>query len=235
MENNNLKIPSKQLEPLILAGCINNQSLFLKIKNYLDTNKQKDKSYFSDEKYQQIFNIICKWFDKFKKFPIADEFKVIIDKLKYDEEMKILLYSVVEKMYEYDATEITYDYLEEELINFIKENRVYEAMMLSQTDIDNGNFGAIANRMEEAIRVSFDKDLGISIKEVDEGFKRINRLNEEESLPTGYSHLDSILDGGWHAKELYCFSAIPGGGKCSRKDVKVKVKYRIDTETGKIL
>lgn len=209
----NLKIPSKLLEPLILSGCLNNISLFLKIKSYLDTSKEKEKSYFSDKNYQTVFNLFCKWYDKFKKFPLEKELKLLIEKIKGDEEWKFILNSIVSNMYLEDSEEITSEYLEEELINFIKEARVYEAFMKSQDDIDKRNFASIANRMEEAIRVSFDKDLGISIRNIDKAFKEIKKLNEEECLETGFSNLDSILDGGLHPKEIYCISAIPGGGK----------------------
>ena len=232
----NLKISSKLLEPLILSGSINNVSLFLKVKNYLNTNGQKGKSYFSDEKYQIVFNLLCKWYDKFKKFPSEKELKLLIEKIPNDDqEWKFILNSIVSNMYGENPESITPEYLEEELINFIKEARVYEAFMESQNDIDNRNFSAIANRMEDAIRVSFDKDLGRSIRDLDGAFKEINKLNNEECMETGYSNLDSILDGGLHPKEIYCVSAIPGGGKCQRKDVKIKVKYKIDTDTGEIL
>lgn len=210
----NLKIPSKLLEPLILLGCLNNVSLFLKVKPYLDTSSQKGKSYFSDNKYQTVFNLLCKWYDKFKKFPYEKELKLLIEKIKSDDqEWKFILNSIVTNMYNEDPEEITPEYLEEELINFIKESRVYEAFMESQSDIDTRNFSAIADRMEEAVRVSFDKDLGTSIRDIDKAFKEIQRLNEEECMETGYSNLDSLLDGGLRPKEIYCFASTPGVGK----------------------
>lgn len=210
--NKNLKLPSELLEPLILTGCLRNVSLFLKIKTYIDTNGKGNKSYFSDEKYQNIFNLFCKWFDKFKKFPSKKELKILIDRLNNDEEIKLLLNSIADKVYDYEE-EITYEYLEEELVNFIKENRIYEAIATSQIDIENNNYGAIVNRMEEAVRVTFDKNLGISIRDIDQAFNEIRKLNEEECLETGYPNLDSILDGGLHPKELYCFASTPGVGK----------------------
>jgi len=208
----NLHISSKLLEPLILSGCLNNVSLFLKVKSYLFTNK-KDKNYFSDEKNQRIFNLMSRWFDKFKTLPSKDELKIVIDKSKDDSEIKFLLNSIIDTMYEKNAKEINFEYLEEELINFIKENRVYEAMALAQADISTGNYGAIVNKMEEAVRVSFDKDLGISIRDIDAAMEKVNKLNDENCISTGFPNLDSILDGGFHPKETYNFSGIPGAGK----------------------
>jgi replicative DNA helicase len=207
----NLKIPSKLLEPMILAGCLRNASLFLKVKPYLFTSS-KNKNYFSDEKYQIVFNFISRWFDKFKTMPSKDELKIIVDKTKEDSEVKFLLNSIIDTMYD-NKEEINYDYLEEELVSFIKENRVYEAMAMAQADIDKGNFAAIVNKMEDAVRVSFDKDLGMSIRDVNQAFEKVNKLNNEVCISSGFPNLDSILDGGFHPKETYNFSGIPGAGK----------------------
>jgi replicative DNA helicase len=207
----NLKLPSKLLEPLILAGCLRNASLFLKVKSYLFTSS-RSKNYFSDEKYQNVFNLMCRWFDKFKSMPSKDELKILIDKTKEDSEVKFLLNSIVDAMFD-KKDEINYDYLEEELVSFIKENRVYEAMASAQFDIDKGNYGAIVNKMEDAVRVSFDKDLGNSIKDVGSAMEKVNRLNNESCISSGFPNLDSVLEGGFHSKEIYNFSGIPGAGK----------------------
>lgn len=234
----NLKIPTKLLEPLILAGCLRNPSLFLKIKTYLYTDYirlgRSGKSYFSDEKYQFIFNCLSRFYDRYKKFPSKEELKTITDKIVKDKDIKTLVFPIIDNAYDYKE-EITFEYLETELINFIKENRVYEAITKSQKDIDERNYGSIVNRMEDAVRVSFDKDLGVSIKDTKTIFDKIKKLDSENAISTGFSNFDDILDGGFHPKELVCIAATPGLGKCSIRSVKIIVKYKIDTETGEIL
>ena len=210
---NNLKIPSNLLEPMILAYSILDPSFFMKTKSYLDTNRQKGKSYFSDEKNQKVYNLISLIFDKYEKIPKKNTVLTIIDRLKEDPEVKFLMTTIVEKMYSATMDQIDEKYIEDETINFIKENNAYEAIMLGQEDIQNGNFGSLLTRMEEAVRVNFDKDLGLSIKDLDEAIKRIDNLNNEATFSTGFLNLDSVLDGGMHPKELYVVSAIPAGGK----------------------
>lgn len=234
--SNNLKLTSEELEPYIISHSINDVSFFLKIKKYLDTNSSKGKSYFNDEKLQKIFNIISKWYDKYAKFPTQKELRIINDKLhKDDNELRFLISSAVEKIYETKPSDIDNEFIEEETINFIKENNVYEAMMQSQIDIQEQNYSAIADRMKEAIAVNFDKDLGFSIREIEKGLSSLTELNEEYTISSGFPTLDEVLDGGWRGKEIYTFAAVPGIGKCCHKDVKVMVSYEIDEDTGEII
>jgi len=193
---------------------LNNVSYFLKIKPYIDTNGKKGKSFFNDEKYQLIFNIVCKWYDKFNTFPKRKELLVMSEKInKEDAELRLLTDSIINKVYDESPDEVNIEFVESETKSFIQENRMYEAMMLSQMDISEGNYGAIAERMKDAISVNFDKDLGLSIRDIDEGIETLNQLNDESTISTGFPSLDTALDGGWRGKEIYVFAATPGIGK----------------------
>lgn len=229
---NNLKIPTKRLETLILNYCRANSSFFLKVKEYLVT--KGNKSYFSDNKFQEVLNLYARFFDKFKKPPKKETLKAIFDrKYQDDEELKAYFFNILDVMFsniEYDS-----EYLEEEIKTFIQETRVYEAWFEGQSDVEKGDFGTLLNRVEEAVRVNFDRDLGTSIKDVDYMYDNIFKLMDEDVVDSGYSFLNSVIDGGFHNREIYCLSAIPGGFKCSHKDVKIKVRYQIDEETGEIV
>jgi len=208
----NLKLPTDILEPMILAYSRMNPSFFLKINKYLDTNGTR-KSYFNDEKNQRMFNIISKFYMKYKNFPKRTVLKAIIDKIEKDSEIKFLMLSIADKIYETSSNEIDQEWLEEEVKNFIMETQVYEAIIESQPDIEGRNFGAVVERIQNAVRVNFDKDLGLSILDIDESIRRIKRLDEEACIDSGYQHINNLLDGGFHPKEIYCVAAIPGGGK----------------------
>jgi replicative DNA helicase len=209
----NIKLPSSELEPLILAYSRMNPNFFLKIKPYLDTRKSRNKNYFNDEKYQIIFNIISFIFDRRKKFPDSTSIKISIDKLKKDKELTILLKSVVDEMFKKDVEIFDTDFLEEEVLNFIKEAKVYEAILESQVDIENGNFDTIVKRMEDSIMINFDKDLGSDLMNIDSMLDKIKKAGEEYCISSGFPNIDVLLDGGFHPKEIYCIAGIPGGGK----------------------
>lgn len=214
MAKENLKLPSEILEPYILIHSINNVSFFLKIKQYLDTTGKKNKSYFNDEKNQLVFNLVSAWYDKKATFPRINEMKIMNEKVnKKDPEYKLLVDSIIDKTYTTEPGDVDIDYVEQETKAFIQENRVYEAMMMSQLDISSGNYGAISERMREAVTVNFDKDLGISIRDIPKGIEMMNELGGEATISTGFPTLDAALDGGWRGKELYVFAATPGIGK----------------------
>ena len=214
MSKENLKLPSEILEPSILVHSLNNVSFFLKVKPYLDTNGKKNKSYFNEEKIQLLFNIVSKWYDKFAKFPTRKELHILNEKMnKEDEELRFLIDAMIDKIYDEEPGEVDIDFIERETQSFIQENRVYEAMMMSQLDISSGNYGAIAERMRDAITVNFDKDLGVSIRDIDKGIEMLNELGDESTITTGIPSLDVALDGGWRGKEIYVFAATPGIGK----------------------
>ena len=208
----NLTLPSELLEPAILTQSLKNVSFFLKIKNYLYTDSDK-KSYFSDSKYQRVFNAICKWYDKFQKFPKKKEMLLLIEKIEKDETVRLLTNSIVKEVYDGDPNEIDPQYLEEEVIAFIKKNRVYEAYLLSQMDVENGDYGSLVERFTEATSVNFDTDLGTSIRDIDTGINEINSLDDDDVIPTDLPTLDDALDGGFRNSEVYTFAAIPGLGK----------------------
>jgi len=209
----NLKLETELLEPMILAYSRMNPSFFLKVKQYLDTSQLAGKSYFNDEKYQRIFNFISKFYDTRRKFPKQNTLKALVDKVEKDTEIKLLLNSIIDKMYETDRIDVDDSFIEDEVKSFISKAQLYEAILESQVDIENDNFTAVSDRVSEAIRVNFDKDLGLNINEVDEVMNRMKRMDDEESIDTGYPHLNKLLDGGFHPKEIYCVAAVPGGGK----------------------
>jgi replicative DNA helicase len=209
----NLKLSTSLLEPMILAYSRINPAFFLKVKQYLDTSQLAGKSYFNDEKYQRIFNLISKFYDKKRSFPKQNTLKAIIDRIEKDEEIKFLLFSIVDTMYDTESIELDEEFVEDEVKNFISEAQLYEAILESQIDIAERNFSKVSERVEKAIRVNFDKDLGLSINDIGEAIARIKKHDDEDCIDSGYPHLNRLLDGGFHPKEIYCIAAVPGGGK----------------------
>ena len=205
------KIEVEALEPLILALSLKDRSFLLKIQKYLDTSKEAGKSYFNDEKNQTIFNYIVRYFTMYKKIPKKETLKAVIDKGKHDSEIKFLIHSIIDKIYEMENLDA--EYIQDEVVNFIKKVKLYEAIIESEPDIEEDNYDTILTRVEDAVRINFDKDLGISVRNTTEAFDRINRLDKEVKISTGFPVFNNIIDGGFHPKEIYCFAAIPGGFK----------------------
>ena len=206
--SDNLRIPSKELEPLILNYCVKNKSFFIRVKQYLET--KGGKSYFSDNKLQEVLNLFSRFYTKFEKIPKLNTMRTLVDRRYNDnEEIKSYCLSIVNSMYS-DEFEYNEEFVEDEIKTFIQENRVYEAWFDAQKDVEKGDYGALLNKVENAVRINFDKDLGRSIKDVDELYKNIDNLMNQDTIDSGYGHLNSIIDGGFHKKEIYIISASPG-------------------------
>lgn len=207
----NLQITSEILEEMFIVNAINNKSFFLKVKPYIQT-KSKKKSYFSDQKNQIIFNLVSLWYDKYNKFPTLNELKFLLEKINEDDEIKSLLNGMILKYYSQSIKDYNQQFLEEEAQKFIQESRVYEAMAMSQADIEAENYGVIVERMKNAVNVNFDKDLGISIREVDKIFDLFNQT-KTSAISTGIPKLDIKFEGGFRAGEITCFAGTSGVGK----------------------
>jgi replicative DNA helicase len=209
----NLTIPSELLEEYILISAINNKSFFIKVLKYLKTPSFK-KSYFNDPKNQLIFNILAVWFENYATLPTLKDILYLIERHPIDSEMKVLVNGMVNKYYTEDVSQINQQMIFDEAKKFIQESRVYEAMALSQKDIEEENYGAIVEKMKDAINVNFDKDLGISIKNVKEVFESIEKINSSGAIiDTGIPSLNMILDGGFRESEMTVIAAPPGIGK----------------------
>lgn len=235
MSAENLKLPSEYIEPMILSYCYKNQSYFLKIKDWLNTKDKKGVSYFNDVKLQEIFNIVCFFYDKYEKLPNETTLKTLVDKLEKDEEIKLFKLSLVEKIFNTTEDEIDSKYIEEETLKFIKEAKAYEVIIDSSKYINDQNYEGFINDMEEISKINFDKDLGVSIKEFDKLYDLFQDLDDQKTVSTGFRNLNSFLDSGFKSKELVVLSSTPGVGKCLKENVKVKVKYKYNTETNEIL
>jgi len=229
-----IKIPNEILERNIVHEALHNNSFFLKVKKYIDTSKEKGKSYFNDDNLQKIFNLTCVYFDKYKKIPQRSEIEFLLEKIEKDETKLMLVKSCLGFVVDL-KDKLNPDLIDDETKDFIKKAKAFEGFLEGQEEFEKGNYDKLADIFAKSAQINFDKDLGISIKDVDRAYELISSTSMESATTTGMKSLDRLLDGGYHGGELYVYAGTPGIGKCSYKDVKVIIRYKIDTETGKII
>ena len=86
-------------------------------------------------------------------------------------------------------------------------------MVHSQIDLEKGNYSSIVERMKEAVNVNFDTDLGVSVRDVEEGFKKITEtVDISKTISLGWPSFDRVF-GRLQPGELFVFAGIPGIGK----------------------
>lgn len=98
---------------------------------------------------------------------------------------------------------------------FCKQGALYKAIMESAPDVTSGNvdnFGKVLERVQNALAVSIQKELGIDMYEDLE--RRLETyMHTDIYEPTGIKGLDDALGGGLARRQVTLFSANSGGGK----------------------
>lgn len=103
-------------------------------------------------------------------------------------------------------------YCANEVESFCKYHAMKKAILSSVDDINNSNFGAIEQKIRDAITVSLNRDLGL--RYYDNPGKRLQTmLTNNGTIPTLWTEVDDLLFGGLSRKEMLLVSANSGGGK----------------------
>ena len=106
-----------------------------------------------------------------------------------------------------------WEYVQEESLNFCRQQELKKANDKISKIIDNGEFGRYeecADIMKEALSVGAEKDDGTSIAE---GWDTVLEEDFRHPFPTGISGIDELTDGGLSRGELGVVLAPYGVGK----------------------
>jgi len=208
-----LKFSSSSLERFILAYLIKDRSFFLKVGQFLKTFDFQKKSYFIDSKLQWILNTCLIYYDKYDRVPSLDTIKILAEgKFKNDNLLSESIINALEEIYNKDTSTFEIDYLKDETVKFIKTARAVEATLQNQMDIANGNFEELTERMQNAVNINLDKDMGISLADTKTVLALLKEQEEDSGLTFGSNMLDRFL-GSPRAGELMAFCGTPGVGK----------------------
>lgn len=111
-----------------------------------------------------------------------------------------------------NITADVFEYTTNEIEQFCKQRAIEKAILASPPLIEKGDYGAVEQKIRDAIMVSLNKDLGVRYYEdVQSRLERMLKSNHVE--PTGWNRLDQLLFGGIGRKELLLLAASSGGGK----------------------
>jgi replicative DNA helicase len=211
-----IKFESATLERVILSYLIKDRSFFLKIAQYLKTNDERKKTYFIDAKLQWLLNFCCKYYDAYDRIPSLETVKIAIETAtqtgKFDALLSKAMRICAEEIYSKNLEDIEADYIKDETIKFVKTMKAYEATTLNQIDIANGKFDSLSDRMQKALNINLDKDLGISLSNIGETLELIQQVEADSGLTFGSPALDRVL-GSPKPGELTVFCGTPGIGK----------------------
>jgi replicative DNA helicase len=210
---NIVSLNSPVLEKYIVAYLMKDRNFFLKVGQYLQTDHYNKKSRFDDSKYQLIVNIICLFNKNYKRFPTKDEFNIFFDRMINEDSFKQTMLSTLDSVMETDISKVDPEYLKSQTIDFIKKFRAVDATLENQADIEAGKMDMLSERMQNAVNINFDKDLGVSVENPEEALGLIKEtLDDSTGISTGSPTLDRIMGKPIAGEELV-FIGVPGAGK----------------------
>ena len=198
------KLELGDLEIDIFKLCNQDRSFLVKMVSNLKSE------YFESQTLSRIFSVYEQFFEKFNKTPTN---KIVEDILIKKGQIKERIEPFLTRIFETEAIDPTEkEYITEEVTKFGKRARMKEAILESVDLLESDDFGAITEKVRQALLFNMNVNVGLDLFDVDERF-RLLKDSTGNKLPTGYGQLDKVLGGGWAKKELYAFMGPPGIGK----------------------
>lgn len=180
----------------------------LKNKNFLlNMRDMIDPVYFTHPGHKWIIEETLKYFDKFHTTVTLDSLKIEVKKIDNDilqtavkEQLK-LIYTT-----QYDDQE----YVEEEFSNFCKNQLLKNALLESVDLLKHGHYDDIRLMIDNALKIGADKNIGHEyVKDIEDRYREESR----KVVPTPWSIINNLLQGGLGNGDFGLIFGGPGGGK----------------------
>lgn len=206
------------IEFYILVLITKSETFLLKLGEYLYTEDVKEltkRSYFDNRHAQTFFNLCYYVYAKTNRLASVRDLEFLASNIfKNKEQLKDVL-DIIHDVFQFDD-EINWQLIEEEALKFVKDRKFIEALSESQKDLENKDYDAVIEKLQKSTQVTFESDYGVSIKDWESVKEILTEVaDNSEACPTGYDMMDSesVLNGGFRAKELEVIAANSGVGK----------------------
>ena len=200
-------IPPDKIEPIIF------KLAYTKAKYTNLLISQFDETWFENPIYAKMITITCEFYKTYSKLPkvktlgqeLAKEFD---DDTRKDALMKL---SVVSQI---DINDYDEEYLDKEVIEYLKRNGLYQTLMESIDDIEKEHQVTCFDKLQKISSMTFNEGLGFDyLEEIDEHIEHLQSPDLRTS--TGWGSLDQKTNGGFYTdgRCLVTFVAETGMGK----------------------
>jgi len=201
MTLNRLEEYGNDFQIKIIRSLVKNRLFLLNIRDVIELE------YFTHPGHYWIVDQTLKYFDKFNTNITLDYFKIEIKKVEntvlqtaVKEQLK-LIYSMVNE----DQA-----YVEQEFDNFCINQKLKKALLDSVALLTVGDFEGIRFNIEAAIKAGQDKNLGLEyVKDIERRY----REEERKVVPTPWTEINALLQGGLGKGDFGLIYGNPGGGK----------------------
>lgn len=173
----------------------------------IDTIDLLHDDYFNNQAHQWIIQEIIKYFSKYHTTVSIDILKIELKKI----ENNVLQELIKEKLIEaYKSSEEDLAYVKEEFTNFLKNQKLKQAIESSIDYLKKGDFNTIRTLIIDAVKAGESKNIGHDYSKDTE-----TRYRDEERnpIPFPWPEFNEITQGGYGAGDLVLIFGNPGGSK----------------------
>jgi replicative DNA helicase len=163
--------------------------------------------YFSNPAHKWVINEILKYYDKYHTTISLDILKVEMKKLD-NEVLKVSVKEQLREAYKADIDDLAY--VQEEFSTFCKNQQLKKALLNSVDLLKAGDYDSIKYMIESAMKAGQDKNIGHEYKrDVESRYREDHR----KIVPTPWSEINELVQGGLGNGDLGLIFGNPGGGK----------------------
>jgi replicative DNA helicase len=163
--------------------------------------------YFSNPAHKWIINEILKYYEKFHTTISMDILKVEMKKLD-NEVLKVSVKEQLREAYKADIDDLAY--VQEEFSTFCKNQQLKKALLNSVDLLKAGDYDSIKYMIESAMKAGQDKNIGHEYKRDTESRYR---EDHRKIVPTPWTEINELVQGGLGNGDLGLIFGNPGGGK----------------------
>jgi len=163
--------------------------------------------YFSNPAHKWVINEILKYYEKYHTTISMDILKVEMKKLD-NEVLKVSVKEQLREAYKADIDDLAY--VQEEFSTFCKNQQLKKALLNSVDLLKAGDYDSIKYMIESAMKAGQDKNIGHEYKrDVESRYREDHR----KIVPTPWSEINELVQGGLGNGDLGLIFGNPGGGK----------------------
>lgn len=170
--------------------------------------------YFTNPVDRAICTALLSGYDTQRTVPTRRTLAQLAADTSRDTELKEAVQKRVDGLYKIDISDAAL--VEEKALEFGRTQALALAVVASAKDIMKGKMDGVGNRIKLAQQVGQDiTDIGHNYVKTLERRMKLRRRGKltPPSIPTGFTHLDYVLEGGGRRGELIFILAAPKGGK----------------------
>jgi len=184
-------LPSEKIETIIFKLLSTHPKYINLLLEYVK------KEWFESKKVGEILHYIRLYYVKYYKLPSEKTLDLIIDKLYATNEADMNeVKALKERAKEIDANEFDLEFLDGEIITYLKSTAYYNTVMSNIEDIEQKhNCTSCCEELTKISSMTLEYDLGLDyIVDIDGLLERL--ANPANRLSTGFDSIDEVTNGG---------------------------------------